>query len=133
MIRLCTASDIDDLINLAVECYPKFNVESSLSWLKARISNPDIFIAKGDSCGGMAFINRTFYFPESTTFELEFICCRKTVFGAGECLKLIAFFNALRKERGYDKLYINSRLADLEPFIKRLGGKTGGKTWILED
>ena len=133
MIRLCTKDDIPWLMDIAVESYPKFDVDSSTKWLIVNIGNPVVFIARGEQCAGLAFINTLFYQPKNPTFEVEFIVSRKTMFGAAEVLQLITFLNDLRKSKGYDRLYLNSRLADLSPFVKKLGGKEAGRSWIIED
>ena len=131
-IRPCDKSDIEELLKLAIDCYPKFDVESSRLWLTKNIENPDVFVAIGKYCAGLAFIAKPFYQPSKANFELEFVCSRKTRFGAIESLNLVRFFNDLRRSKGYDRMWVNSRLADLEPLILRLGGKVGGKSWILE-
>ena len=133
MIRLCDASDIEDILQLAIQCYPSFEVSDVREWFEKNIGNPDVFLIKGVNCCALCFISRPFYSAKSPTFELEFICGLDGRFGAPEIIKLISYCNDLRKEKGYDKMWINSRLTDLYPLVKRLGGRVGGQSWILED
>lgn len=131
MIRLCTKEDIEWLMEIAIDCYPEFNVQSSRAWLEKNIENPDVFVARGDECAALAYISRTFYAPAQ--FEVDFIVSRKTRFGAKEVLDLLAFLNSMRKAKQFNKTWINSRLADLWPFVRKLGGRVGGTSWVVED
>ena len=49
-----------------------------------------------------------------------------------EVLKLLEKLDELRKSKGIGPFHFNSRLADLEPFAKRMGARLNGKMFILE-
>lgn len=132
MIRPCVKEDFEWLIEIAVECYPEFDIQSSRSWLQAALGNEGMFVVRGDESAALAMISKPFYmlYP---IFTIQFVVSRKTRFGAGEVLNIIKYLNDLRKSKGYDKTWISSSLADLGPFIRKLGGKIGSTSWILED
>src|SRR6202000_2879245 len=95
MIRLCTKDDIDWLLNLAVECYPEFDVESSRKWLESIEGRKDIAIVRGEESAAMAYTTRPFW-QKDLDCELQFICCRKNKFGAVELLHIVKYINDLR-------------------------------------
>lgn len=133
MIRSCTKEDNEWLIDLAIECYSQFDVKSTFPrWLETMWGRSDVLVIRGEETAALAYISRPFW-QKDTDCELQFICCKKTRFGAVELLHIVKHINSLRKSLGCARFYINSRLADLEPLAQRLGAKPAGKSWVLED
>lgn len=133
MIRICTIEDSEWLIDLAVECYSQFDVESTFpEWLTPMWGRSDVVIVRGEESAALAYISHPFW-QKDFDCELQFICSKKTRFGAIELLHCVKYINELRKNAGCARLYINSRLADLEPIALRVGAKLAGKSYVLED
>lgn len=133
MIRLCTSEDIDWMMAIAEESYPfKINVDGLRKWFIPRLGNPNMIVARGEHSAAMAYIHIPPWRFDESDCELEYLCSRKSRFGAIELLKTLRFINSLRKERGCARFYINSRLADLEPIARRLGGRLAGKGYVIE-
>lgn len=133
MIRLAKREDIPAIIELAKECFPEFDTGSALEWLSARIDFPNFFIAIGDDAAALAYISAPFWEPNSPKFLIDFVACRRSRFGAANVLNVLKFLNDLRKSNGYDKTYVRAALADMDPFIKKLGGQIFSQTWVIGD
>ena len=133
MTWVATTDDIDWLLTLAKDCYPRFDVDSSEKWLRAYCGKPGIIIVRGDHSAGLAVTHAPFWLGGEKECELQFVCSRQTRFGAVELLANLRHINELRKQQGCARMFINSRLADLEPFAKKLGARLIGKSYVLED
>lgn len=133
MIRLATKEDIPFVLDLSLECFPGFDVEASRKWLESRIEVAGFFLVVGDGAAALAYVTTAFWEPNSPKFLIDFIACRKTRFGAANVLNILKFLNELRKEKKYDKTYVRAALADMTPFIKKLGGTLFSQTWVIED
>lgn len=134
MIRLCTSEDLDWMMSIAEEAYPfKINVDGLRKWFIPRFNNPNVIIVKGDHSAAMAYIHIPPWRFEEKDCELEYLCSRRTRFGAVELLEVVRYINLLRKEAGCARFYINSRLKDLGPIASRLGGVLAGKGYVIEE
>lgn len=131
MIRIAVSDDIPWILETAIAAYPPFNVEEAGKWTVFNINNPKLIFVRGEVSFAVAMEQSIFWLPEKYC-ELQFLASRKARAGATELLNILKYINGLRKERGCGKMYLNSRLADLEPFAKRLGGRLIGKSYVLE-
>lgn len=133
MIRFCTIHDLDWMMNIAEESYPfKINIEGLRNWFTPVFDNPNVIIVRGEHAAAMAYISTPAWRFDEKDCELEYLCSRKSRFGAVELLRILRFINQLRKDKGCARFYINSRLEDLGPFAKRLGATLAGKGYVIE-
>ena len=134
MMRVCTTDDIDWLVATAVKCYPDFvdSKQEFIEWLNKIIDNPAMVIVRGEHSAAFSVISHPF-FRKTPDCELMMLFSQTSTIGANEPLRLLKYTNDLRQQRGCGKFYLNSRLADIEPFALRLGAKPAGKSYVLED
>ena len=123
MIRVATISDLDDLIEIARECYGRdtFNTSASRLWANRAIGNPDgIFIRSDDGfavAGAQSFPHE----PNILRARLIYIASRCKNPWTFDGYRMFLHLVIWAREIGASSFHFGSETGvDFSPFAKRL-------------
>ena len=60
-IRRCTVLDLDEMLNIAVGCYPPFNQQKALAWAERVMLDPNHGFFRANDCWGCTVLTAFFF------------------------------------------------------------------------
>lgn len=136
-IRRCTEADIEWMVAIGEERYPgQFDTESVRAWGRERMVNPLMAFFRGERSFGACHLANRFNAPSRKQAYLTLLYSGKD--SPSFALSLEPFFisQALiewARGQGATKFWFSDMTGtDLGPFVKKLGGKLAGHTYVID-
>ena len=131
-IRPCTVDDIDWMVTLARTHYDGlFDEPQARLWVTARLKNSDMIFYRSENAFAVGHLAKRFNAPDRLQAFLTLLyAAPKSGLEAYFVLQALASW---AKDKGATKLWIGDSTGhDLGVFVKRLGGRLAGHTYVLD-